>query len=45
MTQIGTLAFDPASPCQSTIVDLVGSTETQIFDALDSVLSDDAPAN
>lgn len=45
MTQIGTLAFDPASPCQSTMVDLVGDTADKVFDALDSIISDDAPAN
>ena len=44
MTQIGTLAFDPASPCQSTMVDLVGEPVDKLFDAITSV-ADDAPAN
>lgn len=45
MTQIGTLAFDPASPCQSTMVDLVGEPADKLFDAIDAIVSDDAPAN
>lgn len=45
MTQIGTLAFDPASPCQSTMVDLVGEPAEKLFDALDSIVSNDAPEN